>query len=68
MGNIWNPAVLPLRAPDGPGAFDPITGWGGTPTTGPLNPYAFFLSGCESCMTPVPVQSTTWGRIRALYR
>lgn len=52
------------RAPDGPGAPGPITGWAGTTTTGN---YRINLAGTSYCGATA-VEPTTWGNIKSVYR
>ena len=66
--DIWLPAITTERAPDGPGAANPVDGWGGVPVVQPQNPYTVFLAGVEFCDSPVPVDESTWGLVKTLYR
>jgi hypothetical protein len=52
------------RAPDGPGAAGPISGWTGTANTGE---YGIALTGVGFCES-TPVESATWGTIKSMYR
>ena len=63
---IWaNSPFNVERAPDGPGAPGPVTGWG---TSGFADgPYSIFMLGVEFCPAS-PVQDATWGSIKGLYR
>ncbi len=52
------------RAPDGPDAAGPITGWIQSPNAGE---YQIDLTGVLFCGF-TPVESATWGTIKAMYR
>lgn len=52
------------RAPDGPGAPGPVTGWIGTATAGS---YTIALTGVLFCQSTA-VESASWGVIKAMYR
>ena len=65
---IWNPANVPERAPDGPGAAGTVTGWTGTGNVQPLNPYQILLSAANYCDAAVSVLPAQWGRLKLLYR
>lgn len=52
------------RMPDGAGAPGPIAGWTGTPSPGE---YQIDLTGVLFCEI-TPVESVTWGTIKAMYR
>jgi hypothetical protein len=53
------------RAPDGAAAADPVAQWGGS--AGTAGAYQIVLTGVSYCQA-VPVEPTTWGRIKATYR
>lgn len=61
-GNIWNSAWFSgQRAPDGPGATQPIIGWGGTPINDLIN-YTVQLNGAEFTQSvPEPTALSTLG-------
>jgi len=65
---IWLNGYTTQRAPDGPGAAAPVTGWNGPPTVGPLNPYKIFLGGVQFCDAPTPAVQGSWGGVKAIYR
>ena len=67
-GPIWNFSNQPQRAPDGPGAPGPVVAWAGSPSVQPLNPYQLQLQNFSYCASPVPVQDSSWGRLKAIYR
>lgn len=69
-GAIWLPNVFGQRTPDGPGAANPISGWGGLPVPQQLNPYsvglnANYFSFCDAATGTV---KSTWGQLKILYR
>ncbi len=67
-GSIWNPAILAAqRAPDGPGASDPITGWTNTQPL-PVANYTISLIGAETCENAVAVEGEAWGTLKSIYR
>ena len=66
-GAIWLPAVLGQRAPDGPGAGSPLTGWAGTANVQPINPYQITLTGMTYCDAATPAKQPTWGALKILY-
>ncbi len=50
---LWNNTPFNVeRAPDGPGAANPVAGWTGTNTAG--GAYSIFLSGAGFCEVPAP--------------
>ncbi len=53
------------RAPDGPGAADPLNSWALGNEAG--DPYTIDLAGCEFCSESVATDDTAWGTIKALY-
>jgi len=63
---IWaNSPFNVERAPDGPGAPGPVTGWG---TSGfASGPYSIIITGALFCPGS-PVRDATWGAIKGLYR
>lgn len=65
--DIWVPVLSTERAPDGPGAANPVTSWGGAPVVQPINPYTVYLTGAEFCDAPVPTESRSWGRVKTIY-
>ena len=66
---IWNPAYVPQRPPDGPGAAGVVTSWAGTPNVQPQNPYLIsFSGGVGYCSSVTPAQDGTWGLIKQIYR
>ena len=67
-GAIWNPTGSGQRAPDGPGAAGTLTGWAGTPTVQPMNPYQITLTYMAYCQAPTPSLRPTWGRLKSFYR
>ena len=55
------------RAPDGPGAADPVLAmWEVDSNT--ERDYTIFLTGTSFCDGPISVEGTTWGSVKALYR
>ena len=65
--NAGNP-IVGQRAPDGPAAGLPLTGWapGNTPA---FNAYTVHLAGASFCAQgTTPARRTGWGEIRAMYR
>lgn len=63
---IWNDADFAVeRAPDGPGAPGPVASWAGT-TAGPVS-YTISLT-YVSCCGVTPVEPSTWGKIKSIYR
>jgi hypothetical protein len=67
---MWNPAYVPERAPDGPGAAGAVTSWAGTPNVQPPSSYQISFSGTAPlyCTAPTPASSETWGRLKVFYR
>ncbi|HVP38454.1 MAG TPA: hypothetical protein VMS93_04645 [Candidatus Saccharimonadales bacterium] len=62
-----NPIIGP-RAPDGPGAALPLTGWSGG-SLGPLGPnYSVSLNGATFCDQTTPSTAHSWGALRTIYR
>ena len=51
---------------DGPAAANPIAGWTGTTTTG--GAYQITFRSVNFCGGAVPVERTSWGTIKSLYR
>jgi hypothetical protein len=67
-GAIWLAPQQPTeRAPDGPGAAQPVISWGGAPVSNALN-YTIQLQGCGFCDAPTPARPGVWGAIKQLYR
>ena len=66
-GAIWLSAPPTQRAPDGPGAAGPLTGWAGVPNVQPINPYQVNLSFMTHCDAPTPVTPTSWGTLKIRY-
>ena len=65
---IWLSNTTLARAPDGPGAANPITSWGGTPQFfTPIN-YQINLSGVSFCSGATPAHLHTWGSLKQIYR
>jgi len=54
------------RCPDGPGAPGPIASWDGAGFSS--GTYQIDLSCVASCGGPTPVEPTTWGRLKNIYR
>ncbi len=69
-GTIWAPASSPgSRAPDGPGAANPLTGWSHFVPLGPASPpYTINLTGAEFCNAAVSEMPRTWGAAKSIYR
>jgi hypothetical protein len=69
-GAIWLPSLLGQRAPDGPGAANPIIGWGGLPVPQPINPYSVGLNAnyFTYCDASTPAMRPTWGSLKVMYR
>ncbi len=67
-GPIWNVGLPGQRAPDGPGAGQPLVGWGGTPVVNPLNPYQLTLQYATYCGAPTPTLHSSWGTLKSHYR
>jgi len=67
-GSIWLSGFPGQRAPDGPGAAQPLIGWAGAPIVQPLNPYHLTLNFMGYCGAPVPAKRQTWGSVKAHYR
>jgi hypothetical protein len=66
-GLMWISQLLVQdRAPDGPGAANPLTSWALGNEAG--TPYTINLLGCEFCDEAVPTETATWGDIKSLYR
>jgi len=65
---IWLPVLSSERAPDGPGAANPVNAWGGAPMVQPVNPYTVYLTGAEFCDAPVPAEQRSWGRVKTMYQ
>jgi len=67
-GVIWNTVLSSTqRAPDGPGAPGPLTGWGGPGTSSPLMHYTIRLTGATFADAPATTDGVSWGRIKVLY-
>ena len=67
-GAIWAPALPGQRAPDGPGAAGTLTGWAGSPTVQPINPYQIALTFMTYCDAPTPTARPTWGSLKIRYK
>jgi hypothetical protein len=67
-GPIWLPALPGQRAPDGPGAPGPLTGWAGVPNVQPLNPYTLTFNFMGYCDAAVGTTHATWGALKTFYR
>lgn len=67
-GDIWIPGLLGQRAPDGPGAAQPLTGWLGIVVQFPPNPYTINLVGFGACSAATPTLQSTWGVVKSYYR
>lgn len=64
---IWADEPFELeRTPDGPGAPGPVASWGVEAGFG--GTYQIVLEGVGYCLQPTPVQQTTLGGIKAIYR
>jgi hypothetical protein len=67
-GTIWDPASASgQRAPDGPGAADPLIGWS-TFNLMAVDPYLITIEGGEFCDDAVAVETRTWDAAKAMYR
>lgn len=68
-GTIWDPpAQGSERAPDGPGAVNPLLGFipaGSAPVS---YSYTIHLTGSVFCDSAVPVEKGSWGMVKSLYR
>jgi len=51
---------------DGPGAANPVAGWTGTTSAG--GAYTISFTAVSFCGGGTPVESSTWGAIKSLYR
>jgi len=68
-GTIWDPPASGLeRAPDGPGAPNALTSWLPAPSPPPDYSYTITLTGTGFCESAVPVEASSWGRVKSLYR
>ncbi len=67
-GAIWLSGPPSQRAPDGPGAAGPLTGWAGTPVVTGINPYQIRLSFTSYCGAPTPALRSSWGTLKSVYR
>ena len=67
-GNIWIPGLPGQRAPDGPGAAQPLSGWAGVVIMNPPNPYTINLVGFSACSAATPAMRSTWGGVKSYYR
>lgn len=65
---IWLQAYVGQRAPDGPGAANPLSSWQGVGNPQPINPYKISLVGATFCESPTPAANGTWGGVKAIYR
>jgi hypothetical protein len=65
---IWIPGSTFARAPDGPGAANVVTSWGGTPHADITAGYHINLSGVDFCSAPTPARPRTWGTLKSIYR
>lgn len=65
-GAIWS-AALGQRLPDGPGAPGPLTGWAGTGSVQPSNPYQITLGFFDYCDAATPAFKPTWGALKLHY-
>lgn len=66
-GAIWLPAIGGERAPDGPGAAGPLTGWAGIPVVQGPNPYQVTLSYVGYCDSATPAARPSWGSLKIHY-
>lgn len=66
-GAIWDPSALTERAPDGPGAASPLTGWAGAGNVAPVNPYQLSLGYITYCDAATPAAKPTWGALKLRY-
>ena len=67
-GRMWIQQLPGQRAPDGPGAAQPLISWAGVPFVQPLNPYHLVLANMSYCDAAVPTLRSTWARIKTFYR
>ncbi len=68
-GTIWDPPAQGTeRAPDGPGAGNPLLGFNPAAVAPISYNYTIHLTGCTFCDSAVPVEKGSWGRFKALYR
>jgi hypothetical protein len=66
---IWNPpSASGQRAPDGPGAPGPISGWSNAGTVSNNNNYTILINGGEFCDPATAVFPLSWGRVKTFYR
>jgi hypothetical protein len=64
---IWLSNTTFARAPDGPGAANAITSWGGSPQFAtPIN-YQINLSGASFCSGATPTHVNSWGSLKLHY-
>jgi hypothetical protein len=69
LNPIWIPGTTFARVPDGPGAANAITSWGGTPRADAVYPgYQINLNGVGFCGAPTPARLHTWGTLKSIYR
>lgn len=67
-GTIWDPPFASgQRAPDGPGAADPLTGWS-TYNFMAVEPYLITIEGGEFCEDAVAVETISWDSAKSIYR
>jgi len=67
-GPIWQTGLPGQRAPDGPGAAQPLIGWAGAGIVQPLSPYHLTLGSMTFCSAAVPTRRQSWGALKAHYR
>jgi hypothetical protein len=66
---IWNPpSASGQRAPDGPGAPGPISGWSNAGVVSNFNNYRLQLAGAAFCDPATPTIAESWGRLKKIYR
>lgn len=67
-GSIWDPPIVSgERAPDGPGAANPLTVWVNAVNV-LTSPYTVYLSGAEFCEAAVARETLPWGSMKSIYR
>jgi len=67
-GTIWDPPFASgQRAPDGPGASDPLIGWS-TFNYMAVDPYLITIEGGEFCNEAVPAETPAWDALKSMFR
>ncbi len=67
-GSIWAAGGAAIeRAPDGPGAADPLVGWTNSAPL-PVAGYTISMLGAETCDSAVAIDEESWGTVKSVYR